>query len=1088
MIIKSTLIATCLIASSLLPSPARAQESAASRTVEYESGRRGLARSAGYVQGAPLGDVSGWTLSLWFQANSDKGGRLFDLVIEPGNDQSLSLLVEGDELVLLFPAGKSNSREIAPDRPKLQARIGDPSQWHQATITFSPNEGPSLYLDGAFVESGNRRWLDYTASFTNYYIGAQALGDGTFGSYFDGLIDDFMFYGQPLTPEEVAQLFAGEEPSATLLAFNDFENVDHRDLARFGPTVRDDAYLEDGRRLYELNCIACHSKDGKTPSPNPLTRSFTEQPMSNGGDPFSMFKTLTYGYRNMMAAPQLNPVERYKVIHFLREKIIRPNAPQLYVESPDNYTDAMPSIAADLGEEAARFERLAKTGYLRDYGKALVTPVNAKNPMNRTLNGLVIDLGNQTTIGYDLGTMSTIGAWQGGFLDISETLHHKLRASGLPNARFDFIPGMESWRWAWNGKAENSPPKAKPLTIYPESQLRYRGRYAYGDETIISYSVQGRGVLESPIAETQDSLTLIRHRLTIEPSDTAIELIALHVPESSPKIKSGHATITRDGTMHHAWLNASDRLLAWRSTEDGALALRIPASRDPIHIDIALMSAPKSKQFVLNDSPAPVELDKRLSGGPRRWNETHTLKGKLATQSFQGYVFDSLPVPLKNAYNSWMRTTCLAFFPDGRIAVGTLTGDIWIVSGVDDKLQEVTWQRFAAGVYQPMGMKVVDGILTATTRGRLVKFHDYNNDGEADFYEAFHNEPEPADGWHAYSFDLVLDRAGNYYYARVGEYSDWSVPGGLVRVSPDGRRSEVVSDGMRVPNGLGMLPDGRITFSDNQGKWVPASKIAVADTTGAFHGAGGWDKRRLDYAEKAIVEPIIYLPQELDSSSAAQLWVESDPRFGPLGGHFFHTSYGQSRAMIILLDELADTLQGAAYTIPMKMESGTMRLAKNPIDGQLYFAGLTGWQSASTREGSIMRLRHTGEEGLYLIAAKAREGQLLLDFNHPIDSDTLASLKGWRATMWNYRRTSAYGSPKFKVTEPGTAGADDLEITGALLDASGTRLIISVPDLQPCHTLQLDFAVEGKELGAFEGPLYFTIHKLTESESNQRPN
>ena len=153
-----------------------------------------------------------------------------------------------------------------------------------------------------------------------------------------------------------------------------------------------------------------------------------------------------------------------------------------------------------------------------------------------------------------------------------------------------------------------------------------------------------------------------------------------------------------------------------------------------------------------------TNLFDKTKGGPRRWESTHTLKGRLATSTFQGYVMDSIAVPLKNAYNSWMRTSALAFFPDGRLAVGTLPGDIWIVSGINDKLDKVTWQRFAAGLYEPLGMKVVDGVLTAITRGRLVKLHDYNEDGEADFYEAFFNEDEPDKGWHAYNFDLEVGK------------------------------------------------------------------------------------------------------------------------------------------------------------------------------------------------------------------------------------------------------------------------------------------------------------------------------------------
>ena len=161
-----------------------------------------------------------------------------------------------------------------------------------------------------------------------------------------------------------------------------------------------------------------------------------------------------------------------------------------------------------------------------------------------------------------------------------------------------------------------------------------------------------------------------------------------------------------------------------------------------------------------------------------------------------------------------------------------------------------------------------------------------NGDGEADFYEAFFNEDEPDRGWHAYSCDLVIGDDGSYFYARTGGFSDWSVPGGIVKVAADGQSSELYGVGMRVPNGIGRLPDGRITFGDNQGTYVPASKIAISGP-GDFHGAGKWDQREGDFDPEKIVQPIVYMPQELDSSSGSQLWVEKDEHFGPLGGRLF---------------------------------------------------------------------------------------------------------------------------------------------------------------------------------------------------------
>jgi hypothetical protein len=426
-----------------------------------------------------------------------------------------------------------------------------------------------------------------------------------------------------------------------------------------------------------------------------------------------------------------------------------------------------------------------------------------------------------------------------------------------------------------------------------------------------------------------------------------------------------------------------------------------------------------------------------------------------------------------------MRTSSLAFFPDGRLAVGTLPGDIWIVSGINDELDKVTWQRFAAGLYEPLGMKVVDGVLTAITRGRIVKLHDYNNDGEADFYQALFNEDEPDKGWHAYNFDLEVGKDGSFYYGRTGGFSEWSVPGGVVKVSADGKSSTVLGAGLRVPNGIGKLPDGRITLGDNQGTYVPASKISITSLD-AFHGAGSWTKHGDKYDPEKIVKPIVYMPQELDSSSGGQLWVEKDKRLGPLSGQYFHTSYGKAATMYVMMDKINNVMQGAVYSLPLKMESGTMRAAKSPVDGQLYYSGLTGWQAGATQEGSIQRLRYTGKTGIYLTEAKARKDRLQLTFTEPVSSESI-NKESFSASAWNYRWSKGYGSPQLRASEPETRGIDELAIDSLELSDDGLTLAVGIPKLIPCHNLKLNFAVTGKNGAELSGPVYFTIHELPES-------
>ena len=422
-------------------------------SVEFEGGRTplpqknlptlgsGLAMSKGYYRGSPMGELSGWTLSLWFEARSDKKGDLLGIVRNENNGEAYRLTYESGSLSFGDPKQKKRPWKLVVTGVKKE-------QWNHVVISYGQATGPTIYLNAEKKAQGGRGQMGYATQFDHYHFGAAVLGKGKYGDYFDGKIDDFELHNRPFDGEEITRLNQGVDFPGSLIAWNDFENVNHRELAHFNSGEPDDDYLEAGRKLYLQNCTSCHSKDGTTPPINPLARSFTKNKMENGGDPYSMFKTLTYGFRNMMPSVQLNPADRYKVIHYLREKIIREKATELYVKFDQSNTYTMPKSPESTGNEAERIEQLARSGYLRDYGRALISPVVGNAKSN---NALTLDLGNKTTISYELGTMRAIGAWTGGFLDFSGTLHHRLRAGGLPSARFESIVRSEGWQWAWDG-------------------------------------------------------------------------------------------------------------------------------------------------------------------------------------------------------------------------------------------------------------------------------------------------------------------------------------------------------------------------------------------------------------------------------------------------------------------------------------------------------------------------------------------------------------------------------------------------------------------------------------------------------------
>src|SRR5690606_1305308 len=165
------------------------------------------------------------------------------------------------------------------------------------------------------------------------------------------------------------------------------------------------------------------------------------------------------------------------------------------------------------------------------------------------------------------------------------------------------------------------------------------------------------------------------------------------------------------------------------------------------------------------------------------------------------------------------------FLADGTAVVASVSGDVWLVDGLDEKLEKVRWKRYATGLFQPLGVKVVKDQIYVVGRDQITRLHDSNRDGEADFYENFNNDCVATDNYHEFSLDLETDAEGNFYFAKGSPWTPTVTSphqGCMIKVSKDGEKMEIYATGLRAPNGLGIGPKGLFTVSDNQGHWIPA--------------------------------------------------------------------------------------------------------------------------------------------------------------------------------------------------------------------------------------------------------------------------
>src|SRR5207247_226604 len=328
-------------------------------------------------------------------------------------------------------------------------------------------------------------------------------------------------------------------------------------------------------------------------------------------------------------------------------------------------------------------------------------------------------------------------------------------------------------------------------------------------------------------------------------------------------------------------------------------------------------------QPAINALPAPARLTSLPQGGPARWQQPVVTRGALATSGGDGpYVVDTLTEPVPNPWKANTFFGGFDFFPDGRAAICTFHGDVWIVSGLDGQLDQITWRRYATGLFQPLGLKVVDGNVYVLGRDQITRLHDLNHDGEADFYENFNNDSVVTANYHEFCLDLHTDSQGNFHYAKSSPWTpDVNSPhqGTWLKVSKDGAKLEVYATGLRAPNGSAIGPHDEITVSDNQGHWMPSSKLDLVKKGGSYgmmpaaqheialhRGESNLTINPSDPEARARFnvapfdtaapiptrydEPICWLPMNMDNSSGGQAWVTSD-QWGPLKNHLLFMSY-----------------------------------------------------------------------------------------------------------------------------------------------------------------------------------------------------
>ncbi|MBC9712950.1 DUF1080 domain-containing protein [Streptomyces sp. TRM66268-LWL] len=418
------------------------------------------------------------------------------------------------------------------------------------------------------------------------------------------------------------------------------------------------------------------------------------------------------------------------------------------------------------------------------------------------------------------------------------------------------------------------------------------------------------------------------------------------------------------------------------------------------------------------------------------------------------------------------QVSAMDWLPDGRLAITTwggsteTKGEVYLLDNVAGTTgpDKVTYKKIAEGLKEPMGIKYVDGKLYVSEKHQLTELSDTNGDDVVDATKKIASWPYGGN-FHEFAFGLLYDKGDFYLNLSVainygGATTDpQPAPnrGTTIKVNKATGKVSYVAGGLRTPNGIGRGPDGDLFVTDNQGGWLPASKLMHIKQDRFFNHYMNPDG---PFDDQPVSKPALWLPQnEIANSPSTPLRLKKGPFAGQMV--FGDVTYGGLQRAD--LEKVDGEYQGAVFRHTQGLESGITRISEGP-DGALYVGGLGAdgnWGQTGKLRFGLQKLTPNGKTAFDIKTMRATTDGFELTYTKPLSAETAAKLTdgAYSVEQWRYAPTPAYGGPK--VDE------ESLLVTSATLSDDRRKVRLTIPGLKSDRVVHVrsprPFSAEGGE-------------------------
>lgn len=436
--------------------------------------------------------------------------------------------------------------------------------------------------------------------------------------------------------------------------------------------------------------------------------------------------------------------------------------------------------------------------------------------------------------------------------------------------------------------------------------------------------------------------------------------------------------------------------------------------------------------------------------------------------------------------------------PDGRVAVGTRRGEIWMLENAyDTDPKNAKWTRFAHGLHEVLGLSWKDGWLYVTQRPDVTRIKDSKGTGKADTFECITDGWEINGDYHEYAFGSRFDKDGNIWITLclTGSFNSSSkFRGWAGKVTKDGKFVPTTS-GVRSPGGIGMNAEGEVFYTDNQGPWNgtchlkhvkeggfvghPDSFKWYTDPAAQYLGAAPMvpksGSRIVTEAKRIpqLIPPVVSFPYGIMGQSASGVECDlSEGKFGPFTKQLFVGDQTHSTLMRCFIEKVNGRYQGVCFPFKAGFGSGVVPVRQGK-DGSM-FVGSTnrGWGSRGPKPFAVERLTWTGKVPFEIKEMRAKPDGFELVFTKPADAATAGDPKSYAMSCYTYIYQGAYGSPVVDRTTP--------EVTKATVSPDGLSVRLEVKGIVEGNIHELTSkGVKSKDSeGLLHTEAYYTLNQI----------